>query len=88
DPFGSGQPKDETVSLPAETAAPTAAPGPASEEVPTIDRPFAGSPAAGWGDGEAGIVLPAAKAVGTVSKEQVAQALELTKKLLVGANLD
>ncbi|MDX3527878.1 hypothetical protein P1P75_15870 [Streptomyces sp. ID05-39B] len=88
DPFGSGQPKDETVSLPAETAAPTAAPGPAPEEVPTLDRPFAGSPAVGWGDGEAGIVLPAAKAVGSISEERVAQALELTKKLLVGANLD
>lgn len=89
DPLGSGQPKDVRVSpLPAETAAPTAAPGRAPEEVPTLDRPFAGSPALGWGDGEAGIVVPAAKAVGSVSRERVGQALRLTKKLLVGANLD
>ncbi|MEV6615831.1 hypothetical protein AB0N31_18610 [Streptomyces sp. NPDC051051] len=89
DPLGPGGPKGVTVTpLPAETAAPTAAPAPAPKEVPTLDRPFAGSPALGWADGEAGIVPPAAKAVGSVPKERVAEALRLTKELLIAANLD
>ncbi|SES40993.1 hypothetical protein SAMN04487983_105017 [Streptomyces sp. yr375] len=89
DPFSMGEPEVAAGSpLPAETAAPTGAPAPAPEQVPTIDRPFAGSPALSWADGEAGIVLPAATAVGSASKQRVTQALELTRKLLVGANLD
>ncbi|MGQ4363836.1 hypothetical protein [Streptomyces sp. SAS_272] len=89
DPFGTREPKAAAVSpLPAETAAPTAAPGAAPDQVPTIDRPFAGSPALPWADGEAGVVLPVAKAVGSASKERVSKALELTRKLLVGANLE
>ncbi|WP_329222013.1 hypothetical protein OG352_33150 [Streptomyces sp. NBC_01485] len=89
DPLGMGEPEVAAVSpLPAETAAPTGAPAAAPEQIPTLDRPFAGSPALSWADGEAGIVLPAATALGSVSKERVAQALELTRKLLVGANLD
>jgi hypothetical protein len=67
---------------------PTAAPGASDPETPTLDRPFAGSPALRWADGEAGIVLPEAKAVGAVSAGRVEEALKLTKKLLVGANLD
>ncbi|KUO21055.1 hypothetical protein [Streptomyces dysideae] len=73
--------------LPAETAAPTAPPGAADPEVPTLDRPFAGSPAERWADGEAGIVLPKAKAVGAYSEAQVEQALQQTRRLLVDANL-
>lgn len=89
DPLGSGEPQAAAASpLPPETAAPTGAPAPVDEQIPTLDRPFAGSPALRWADGEAGVVLPAAKAVGSASKERVAQALELTRKLLVGANLD
>ncbi len=89
DPFGTGDPPaSEAAPLPAETAAPTAAPGAAGAERPTLDQPFAGSPALRWADGEAGIVLPEAKAVGAVSKSRVEQALKLTKKLLVGTNLD
>ncbi|MET9758434.1 hypothetical protein ABZ016_05165 [Streptomyces sp. NPDC006372] len=89
DPFGTGEPQAAGASpLPAETAAPTAAPGASDPETPTLDEPFAGSPALRWADGEAGIVLPEAKAVGAVSKGRVEQALKLTKKLLVGANLD
>ncbi|MEV3968996.1 hypothetical protein AB0K68_12740 [Streptomyces sp. NPDC050698] len=89
DPFGTGGSRAaEAAPLPEETAAPTAAPGASDPETPTLDRPFAGSPAERWADGEAGIVLPEAKAVGTVSKDRVEQALKLTKKLLVGANLD
>ncbi|MER5980453.1 hypothetical protein ABT142_28665 [Streptomyces sp. NPDC001857] len=88
DPFG-GEPEAVSASpLPAETAAPTGAPGEAGPGRPTVDRPFAGSPALRWADGEAGIVLPQATAVGTWSKAQVEQALRQTRKLLVDANLD
>lgn len=89
DPFGTGESgAAEASPLPDETAAPTAAPGASDPETPTLDRPFAGSPAERWADGEAGVVLPEAKAVGAVSEDRVEEALKLTKKLLVGANLD
>ncbi|MFF3329346.1 hypothetical protein ACFYWX_07225 [Streptomyces sp. NPDC002888] len=88
DPFGSGEPDVAVSPLPAETAAPTAAPGEARPQTPTLDEPFAGSPALRWADGEAGIVLPKATAVGGASKGRVEEALKLTRKLLVGANLD
>ncbi|CAL9544198.1 hypothetical protein SUDANB108_04330 [Streptomyces sp. enrichment culture] len=89
DPFGpDGAGAAAASPLPAETAAPTAPPGASTPETPTLDKPFAGSPALRWADGEAGIVLPEAKAVGPVPKDRVAQALKLTKQLLVGANLD
>ncbi|MGW3412702.1 hypothetical protein [Streptomyces sp. NPDC000888] len=74
--------------LPAETAAPTAAPSEMAPVTPTLERPFAGSPAARWADGAAGIVLPKATAVGSWSKAEVEQALRQTKALLVDANLD
>jgi hypothetical protein len=89
DPLGAeGSQAAEASPLPDETAAPTAPPGASDPERPTLDEPFAGSPALRWADGEAGIVLPEAKAVGPVPKDRVEQALKLTKKLLVGANLD
>ncbi|MFE9439724.1 hypothetical protein ACFYO2_12035 [Streptomyces sp. NPDC006602] len=89
DPFGTGTP-DAAVASPLgeETEAPTAPPAAADPETPTLDEPFAGSPALQWADGAAGIVLPEAKAVGGLSKDRVERALRLTKKLLVGANLD
>ncbi|GGS80278.1 hypothetical protein GCM10010270_60430 [Streptomyces violaceus] len=88
DPFGTDEPRAAASPLPVETAAPTAPPAASDPETPTLDEPFAGSPALRWADGEAGIVLPEAKAVGPVSKDRVEQALKLTKKLLVAANLD
>ncbi|MDH6698821.1 hypothetical protein [Streptomyces sp. MAA16] len=88
DPFGAGGGTEAAAELPAETAAPTAAPGPESLELPTLDRPFAGSPARRWADGAAGIVLPKATAVGDVPAETVQLALEQTRKLLVDANLN
>ncbi|MEU6545552.1 hypothetical protein [Streptomyces sp. NPDC046859] len=91
DPFGTASPVPDTAAaspLPAETAAPTAAPGAADPDTPTVARPFAGSPAERWADGEAGITLPAATPVGTLTKAQVAQALRQTRRLLVDANLD
>ncbi|KOV93472.1 hypothetical protein ADK65_32615 [Streptomyces sp. NRRL B-1140] len=89
DPLGTAESEAAGASpLPAETAAPTAAPGASDPEKPTLDRPFAGSPALRWADGAAGIVLPEAKAVGPVSEDRVQQALKLTKQLLVATNLD
>lgn len=91
DPFGTAAPSPNGVAaspLPAETAAPTAAPGAADPAVPTVARPFAGSPAERWADGRAGITLPKATPVGTLSEQQVEQALRQTEKLLVDGNLD
>ena len=89
DPFGTKDDKGPSASpLPAETAAPTAPPSPADSETPSFARPFAGSPAERWADGAAGIVLPKATAVGTLSKAQVEQALQQTRTLLVDANLN
>ncbi|MGW1195317.1 hypothetical protein ACWD4B_05585 [Streptomyces sp. NPDC002536] len=56
--------------------------------IPTLGHPFVGSPAKEYADGDAGIVLPEATAVGGLPKEQVASALATTKKFLVAANLD
>ncbi|MGW6705333.1 hypothetical protein ACWGDE_10625 [Streptomyces sp. NPDC054956] len=74
--------------LPAETAAPTAAPPVVDPDQPTLKEPFRGSPALQWADGAAGIELPEAQAVGGMSKEKVADALEKVKQFLVTANLD
>ncbi|MFF4358719.1 hypothetical protein [Streptomyces sp. NPDC001604] len=89
DPFGTKDHAGPSASpLPAETAAPTAPPSPADSETPSFARPFAGSPAERWADGAAGIVLPKATRVGTLSKAQVEQVLQQTRTLLVAANLD
>lgn len=87
-PEGFGGP-GETAPLAAETARPTAPP---SSEVfpdhPTLKEPFKGSPALGWANGAAGIEVPRAKAVGGMSSEEVAHALDSVKRFLVAANLD
>lgn len=90
DPLGTSGDSSGNASspLPAETAAPTAAPGSLPPDTPTLDDPFAGSPAKRWADGEAGIVVPKAKAVSGQSAAKVTQALELARKLLVESNLD
>ncbi|MER6286369.1 hypothetical protein [Streptomyces sviceus] len=89
DPFGARTSSEAASSpLPQETAAPTAAPSAEPSQVPTLDDPFAGSPAKRWADGAAGIAVPRAKAVGGRSAAKVEQVLELTKKLLVESNLD
>ncbi|MEU9142704.1 hypothetical protein [Streptomyces sp. NPDC048349] len=74
--------------LPAESVRPTAPPPPSSPDQPTLQDPFRGSPALQWADGAAGIEVPEAAAVGGMSKEQVADALQKTKQFLVSANLD
>ncbi|MDI5967233.1 hypothetical protein [Streptantibioticus silvisoli] len=55
---------------------------------PTAAHPFAGSPAVNWADGAAGIVPPAARAVGGLSRAQVAAALADTKRYIVATELD
>ncbi|WP_101256469.1 hypothetical protein [Streptomyces barkulensis] len=75
--------------LPAETAAPAAAP---KEELlpgrPTVEQPFAGSPAKRWAEGADAIEVPKATAVGGVPAAEIRAALERTRKFLVAANLD
>lgn len=75
--------------LPLETARPTAPPSERpSLGMPTVDAPFAGSPAERYAQGAAGIVPPAAKAVGWMTSEQVAASLQQAKAFLVSANID
>ncbi|OAR25214.1 hypothetical protein A8W25_06065 [Streptomyces sp. ERV7] len=74
--------------LAAETSRPTQAPPARAAEQPTLDAPFRGSPAAQWADGAAGISVPAAKATGWMSTEQVAAALGHSRDFLVAAGLD
>ncbi|MER5225144.1 hypothetical protein [Streptomyces flaveus] len=88
DPFGTDSTGAESAApLPEETAPPSTAPS-AAPGTPTLDQPFAGSPAARYADGAAGIVLPEAKPVGSFGKDEVERALKQTKALLVDANLD
>ncbi|MGW2143691.1 hypothetical protein ACWCOT_05230 [Nonomuraea bangladeshensis] len=59
---------------------------------PVVDAvsadPFAGSPAAGYADGIAGFVLPEARAMGGLSRNDVAKGLERVRGLLAAAYLD
>ncbi|MFF1481216.1 hypothetical protein ACFVYD_27310 [Streptomyces sp. NPDC058301] len=59
-----------------------------SAQLPTIKEPFRGSPALQWGNGAAGVYVPAAQATGWMSREQVAQALARTQEFLTASNLD
>ncbi|MCF2530684.1 SCO2583/SCO2584 N-terminal domain-containing protein [Yinghuangia soli] len=61
---------------------------PIDPNIPTREKPFAGSPAINYADGAAGIALPEAKAVEGYTKDQVAKALETTRQLLIEANLN
>jgi hypothetical protein len=58
-----------------------------SAGAPAAD-PFSGTPAEHWQDGAAGIVIPAAHAVGRYTAAQVAAAYQTTRKLLIAAALD
>ncbi|MFG1701664.1 hypothetical protein ACFLIM_00600 [Nonomuraea sp. M3C6] len=53
-----------------------------------VVSPFAGSPAEDYADGIDGFVLPEAKALGGLSKKDVAKGLERTRELLAAAYLD
>ncbi|GAA2392598.1 hypothetical protein GCM10010420_16490 [Streptomyces glaucosporus] len=75
--------------LPAETARPAEAPeAEALPDRPTVEEPFAGSPARRWADGADAIELPRAEAAGGVPAAAIEAALERTKRFLVAANLD
>ncbi|MFI0938652.1 hypothetical protein [Streptomyces sp. NPDC021020] len=84
----SGPDKSPITPLPPETAAPTAPPPPVDPDMPTVSHPFAGSPALAWADGAAGIEVPHATAVGSLSAKQVAAVLQTTRAYLVATNLD
>ncbi|MFE2411171.1 hypothetical protein ACFXDE_22775 [Kitasatospora sp. NPDC059408] len=71
-----------------ETAKPTTAPPKVDADQPTVDHPWAGSPAEGWPNGADAFVLPDAKATGVFSADQVAAQLQLVKDYLTAANLD
>jgi hypothetical protein len=73
---------------PAQRAAPVAPPDSYPEETVNPAAPFAGSPAAKFATGDAGVTLPAARAVGGFSASEVAKALALARRYFVAANLD
>ncbi|MFI9269448.1 hypothetical protein ACIGXM_01790 [Kitasatospora sp. NPDC052896] len=86
-PDGSGVAAPVVTQAP-ETAAPTAAPPSQAPQDPTVDHPWAGSPADAWPAGPDAVVLPAAQATGVFSGQQVAAQLQLVKNYLVESNLD
>ncbi|TDD77844.1 hypothetical protein [Actinomadura rubrisoli] len=63
--------------------APTGAP-----PQPPQGDPFAGSPAAGYTDGEAGLQMPDPKAMNGLSEADMALAYVRVRKMLIAANLD
>jgi len=65
-----------------------AGPGSSLPAPPTLAAPFLGSPAQSYADGAAGIVVPPARPVGRFSTGQVAAAYQMTKSLLIAANLN
>ncbi|MFJ9174115.1 hypothetical protein [Streptomyces sp. NPDC102360] len=84
--FGGGS--DAATPLAPESARPTAPPPDTSAELPTLDEPFRGSPAARWASGTAGITVPAPRATGWMSKAQVARSLERSRDFLTASSLD
>ncbi|MFB6666287.1 hypothetical protein [Streptomyces parvus] len=79
----------DTLPLAGESARPD---GPPAQEadgpLPTPDEPFAGSPAARWADGAAGIHLPTPRATGWMSRAEVGTALNRTRDFLTASSLD
>jgi hypothetical protein len=72
----------------AETDRPTQAPPAAPAQLPTLEEPFRGSPAADWAGGAAGITVPKAKAVGWMTAADVERALARSRDFLVASNVD
>jgi hypothetical protein len=66
----------------------SAAPSPEATAEPMAPSPFDGSPAADYADGADGLVMPAAKAVGGLSRKDVAKLLDRTRALLKASSLD
>ncbi|WP_158840901.1 hypothetical protein [Saccharothrix deserti] len=61
---------------------------PAGQRAVDLDEPFAGTAAASWADGEAGVVVPEPRQVGTFPADQVAQAYAQVRQAVVTARLD
>ncbi len=79
----------DTLPLAGESARPDGPPAQdADGPLPTQDEPFAGSPAARWADGAAGIHLPAPRATGWMSRAEVGTALDRTRDFLTASSLD
>lgn len=53
-----------------------------------LSHPFTGTPAVDWPDGEAGIVAPDAKAVGSFTSQQVGDAYAKVRQAVVTSRLD
>ncbi|MBP2319786.1 hypothetical protein JOF56_000171 [Kibdelosporangium banguiense] len=53
-----------------------------------LTRPFTGTPAADWPDGETGIVAPQATAIGPFSAQQVGDALTKVRQAVITSRLD
>nr|WP_144298678.1 hypothetical protein [Streptomyces sp. TLI_235] len=70
------------------SASATAAPPTADPDTPTVDRPWAGSPADTWQAGLEALAMPEAKAVGVFGKGDVAGLLGKVRQYLVLTNLD
>lgn len=66
----------------------TSPPDPVATGDPGGGDPWAGTPAEGFADGEAAIVLPQAEAVGDFSADQVAGALDQVQQALVATRID
>ena len=56
--------------------------------LPTRAEPFAGSPALGYADNEAGLIVPVARALPGYSATEVGEVLAATRRLLIAGNLD
>lgn len=68
---------------------PAAAPSALPVEAPVdLSRPFAGTPAIDWPEGEAGLVAPPAVRMGRYSAEDVATATAAVRRLIATARLD
>jgi hypothetical protein len=74
--------------VPVGTAAPAPTPTSRQHSQLNLNEPFLDTPAAGWADGEAGITVPSATAVGRWSASTVAAAESSVKRTLVAAHLD
>ncbi|WP_143446460.1 hypothetical protein [Kibdelosporangium aridum] len=53
-----------------------------------LAQPFAGTPAAGWSDGEAGILMPPATEMNGFSAQKATEALTAARKAFIAAYLD
>ncbi|ONI85671.1 hypothetical protein ALI22I_28300 [Saccharothrix sp. ALI-22-I] len=61
---------------------------PAGQRAVDLDEPFAGTTAAPWADGAAGVVVPEARQVGTFPADQVEAAYQRVREAVVAARLD